>query len=477
MDDNKNIYVGLDIGTTKIACIVGRVTKEKKNKIEILGFGRADSKGVLRGLVANIDETVESIQEAVAKAKEQVGDEIDISKVTVGIAGQHIMSIQHHGMYMRDDPTTEITAEEVEKLRKETYKIEVQPGEEIIDVIAQESYVDGELCTNPKGMCGHKLEVNYHVIIARAQSVRNIKRCIERANLKLEYLILEPIASADAVLVEEEREAGVALIDIGGGTTDLAIFHENRLYHTAIIPMGGELITKDIMTGCRIIRKYAETVKVKYGSALESKNRPDEIVSIPGIKGHAKKEISFTMLSGIIEARLTEIFTAVNSHIQRIHNETPLNGGIVLTGGGSQMNDITDLLKFITGMDVRIGLPNEHTENTDMMKSLSNPMYSTGIGLIIESIARDEAKNKLRKKEQKIETPVFESTSIAIPNPEPQVEDPIIVVPDTEPEVENDTEQKKKGGNEESKTSWWDSIRSAARSAFESITNEIDTDE
>ena len=470
MNENKNIYVGLDIGTTKIACIVGRVTDERKNMIEILGFGRADSKGVSRGLVMNIDETVESIKEAVSIAKEQVGEDIDISKVSVGIAGQHIMSIQQHGMDVRDDPTTEITAEEVEKLRQKTYKIEVQPGEEIIDVIAQEAFVDGEMCTNPKGMCGHQLEVNYHVIIARSQSVRNIKRCIERAGLELENLILEPIASADSVLVDEELEAGVALIDIGGGTTDLAIFHEKKLYHTAIIPMGGELITKDIMTGCHIIRKYAEAVKVKYGSALESKNKPDELVSIPGIKGHDPKEISFTMLSGIIEARLTEIFTAANAHIQRIHNERPLNGGIVLTGGGSQMNDISDLLKYITGMDVRIGLPNEHTENTDVMKYLSNPMYSTGIGLIIESIARDKTKKKPRKKETVEAKPFFTNEMPNVPSaPATEKEEEIVVVVDDDP-VDNGNEIIEK----EPKKSLGEMIRDAARKFFDNITSDVD---
>lgn len=471
MDENKNIYVGLDIGTTKIACIVGRVTNERKKKIEIIGFGRVESKGVSRGLVTNIDDTVESIKGAVKLAQDQIGDQYIISNVTVGIAGQHITSNQHHGMYMRDDPSTEITAEEVEKLRKETYKIEVQPGEAIIDVIPQESYVDGEICTNPKGMCGHKLEVNYHVIIARAQSVRNINRCIERAGLKLDHLILEPIASADAVLVEEELEAGVALIDIGGGTTDLAIFHEKNLYHTAIIPMGGELITKDIMTGCRIIRKYAETVKVKYGSALESKNRADEIVSIPGIKGHAAKEIAFTTLSGIIEARLTEIFNAVNSHIQRIHSERPLNGGIVLTGGGSQMKDITDLLRYITGMDVRIGLPNEHTENTELMKNISNPMYSTGIGLIIESIARDEAVNKNKKKETKPETPVFSKPTFNL-TPEQQPEDNtvVVVVDDDDTRTNNDEndDDTSRGKN------LWGKMMDAAKKWFDNVAKEVD---
>lgn len=471
MNENRKIYVGLDIGTTKIACIVGRVSDDKKKKIEILGFGRADSKGVERGLVSNIDETVESIKEAVAIAKEQVGEGIDISKVTVGIAGQHIISNTHHGMYMRDDASTEITAEEVEKLRKETYKVEVQPGEEIIDVIAQEAFVDGELCTNPKGMCGHKLEVNYHVIIARAQSVRNIKRCIERAGLELENLILEPIASADAVLVDEELEAGVALIDIGGGTTDLAIFHEDRLYHTAIIPIGGDIITKDIMTGCRIIRKYAEAVKVKYGSALQSKNRADELVSIPGIKGHQPKEIAFTNLSGIIEARLTEIFTAVNAHIQRIHNERPLNGGIVLTGGGSLMNDITDLLKYITGMDVRIGIPNEHTVNNEVMKNLSNPMYSTGIGLILESIARDEARNRAKKKPV-VETPVYNepfNTTVSSTNTNIDTEPDIIVVPDTDDDIVVGGKEPKK-----EKGSVIDSLKEAALKFFRSITEDVD---
>ncbi len=464
MDENKNIYVGLDIGTTKIACIVAH---HNEKKIDVIGYGRTDSKGVNRGLVINIDEAVESIRRAVDIAKEQVGDQIKISNVSVGIAGQHIISLQHHGMYMRDEPSTEISAEEIDRLRKETYKIEVQPGEEIIDVIAQESYVDGELCTNPKGMCGHKLEINYHVIIARAQSVRNIKRCIERAGLKLDYLLLEPIASADAVLVDEELEAGVALIDIGGGTSDLAIFHENRLYHTAIIPMGGELITKDIMTGCSIIRKYAEAVKIKYGSALQSKNNSDDMVSIPGIKGHEPKEISLTTLSGIIEARLTEIFTAVNAHIQRIHAERPLNGGIVLTGGGSQMKDVTDLLKYITGMDVRIGLPNEHTENTEIMKNLINPMYSTGIGLILESIARDELKKKSTKKEDKPEMPTFETMKANVAE-ETKYEDPVVVI--EQPEESNNNNE----NTDEGRTNILGDLKNAAIKFFKKLSEEVD---
>ena len=390
------IIVGLDIGTTKIACIVGR--KGANGKIEILGYGKSESTGVSRGIVTNIDETVNAIKTAVDEASAQ--SNVDIKSVNVGIAGQHIKSLQHRGVMMRDNRDVEISDEELEKLRQDTFKINMVPGEEIIDVIPQEYYVDGEIGITPKGMLGSKLEANFHVIIGQTAAAMNIFKCIERAGLEMEHMILEPIASAEAVLDEEEKEAGVALVDIGGGTTDIAIFHENKIYHSAVIPFGGNCITDDISKGCAIIRRYAEDVKVKFGSAVANENRDDELVSIPGIRGRASKEISFKNLASIIQARMEEIFEMVNYEIQKVNSQHTLIAGIVLTGGGSLMKHIQQLASFKTGLDVRIGYPNEHLTD-DTAKEMASPMYATGIGLVIEGIARAEYQEKMERRKHK----------------------------------------------------------------------------
>ena len=414
------IIVGLDIGTTKVACIVGR--KVGNGKIEILGYGKTVSTGVRRGVVTNIFETVDAIKQAVAQASEQSG--VEINRVSVGIAGQHIKSLQHRGVMMRDNHETEITEAELERLRNDTFKINMMPGEEIIDIIRQDTYVDGELASKPVGMLGSKIEANFHVIIGQTSAAKNIIKCIENAGLEMDYMILEPIASAQAVLDEEEKDAGVVLVDIGGGTTDIAIFKEKKIQHTAVISLGGNIITNDICTGCSIIRHYAEEVKVKFGSALAEQNRDDEVVSIPGIKGRPPKEISFKNLAGIIQSRLEEIFEMVNYEIQKAKTSNNLIAGIVLTGGGAMMKHIQQLAEFKTGLEVRIGYPNEHLAESEM-KEMSSPMYATGIGLVIETIARMEHDEQLfesqqaeRKKEQ-TETPV----EVVLPTETPETEE------------------------------------------------------
>jgi cell division protein FtsA len=379
------IIVGLDIGTTKVACIVGR--KAENGKIEILGYGKTISTGVRRGVVTNIFDTVEAIKTAVKQASDQSG--VEINRVSVGIAGQHIKSLQHRGVLMRDNHETEISEAELERLRNDTFKINMTPGEEIIDVIRQDTYVDGELATNPVGMLGNKIEANFHVIIGQTSAAKNIIKCIQSAGLDMDYMILEPIASAQAVLDDDEKDAGVVLIDIGGGTTDIAIFKDKKIQHTAVIPFGGNIITEDICSGCSIIKHYAEEVKVKFGSALASENRDDEVVSIPGIRGREPKEISFKSLAHIIQARLEEIFELVKYEIQKAKTDNQLIAGIVLTGGGAMMKHIQQLAEFKTGLEVRIGYPNEHLNQTEM-KELSSPMYSTSIGIVIETIARME---------------------------------------------------------------------------------------
>ena len=378
------IIVGLDIGTTKIACIVG--TKNEFGKIDIMGYGKTESIGVKRGVVANIENTVQSIRKAVQMAEEKSG--VAIKYVNVGIAGQHIKSHQHRGSIIRDDEDKEITIQEIDSLTQNMYKLSMAPGEEIIDVIPQDYIIDNEGgIREPVGMLGNNLEANFHIIIAQTASAKNIYKCIKKADLEMVNLILEPIASAEAVLSEEEKEAGVVLVDIGGGTTDIAIFQDNIIRHSAVIPFGGDIVTEDVKEGCTIIKKHAEELKVKFGSALASENRDDEVVAIPGLRGRPPKEITLKNLASIIQARMEEIIDQVFFEIKNSGFEKKLIAGIVMTGGGSQLKHIDQLAEFTTGMATRIGYPNEHLAK-DVVEEMASPMYATGIGLVIEGIIR-----------------------------------------------------------------------------------------
>ena len=378
------IIVGLDIGTTKIACIVG--TKNEFGKIDIMGYGKTESIGVKRGVVANIENTVQSIRKAVQMAEEKSG--VAIKYVNVGIAGQHIKSHQHRGSIIRDDEDKEITMKEIDSLTQNMYKLSMAPGEEIIDVIPQDYIIDNEGgIREPVGMLGNNLEANFHIIIAQTASAKNIYKCIKKADLEMVNLILEPIASAEAVLSEEEKEAGVVLVDIGGGTTDIAIFQDNIIRHSAVIPFGGDIVTEDVKEGCTIIKKHAEELKVKFGSALASENRDDEVVAIPGLRGRPPKEITLKNLASIIQARMEEIIDQVFFEIKNSGFEKKLIAGIVMTGGGSQLKHIDQLAEFTTGMATRIGYPNEHLAK-DVVEEMASPMYATGIGLVIEGIIR-----------------------------------------------------------------------------------------
>jgi len=364
------IVVGLDIGTTKIAAIVGRVNE--LGKIEILGHGKTESIGVKRGVVSNIENTVNSIRIVIEEASQKSG--VNIRYVNVGIAGQHIKSL--------------ISNSDVETLHNNMYNLNMSPGEEIIDVIPQEYVIDNEQgIKEPVGMLGNSLEANFHIIIGQTTAAKNIYKCVTKTGLEVVDLILEPIASAQAVLSEEEKEAGVVLVDIGGGTTDIAIFQEGIIRHTAVIPFGGDVITEDVKEGCTIIRKHAEELKVKFGSSLASENRDDEIVAIPGLRGRPPKEISLKNLANIIQARMEEIIEHVHYEIKNSGYEKKLIAGIVLTGGGALLKDLTQLTEFITGMDTRIGYPNEHLAK-DVLEELASPMYATGIGLVIEGMER-----------------------------------------------------------------------------------------
>ncbi|MGB1104007.1 MAG: cell division protein FtsA [Crocinitomicaceae bacterium] len=377
------IVVGLDIGTTKIACIVGRKTEH--NKIEILSMGKCESVGVTRGVVSNIEKTVQSIKTAVAEAESRVEGELHVRVVNVGIAGQHINSLQHRGMLMRNDLEQEISQEDIDALIEDMYKLVMQPGEEIIHVLPQEYIVDNEQgIKDPIGMAGVRLEANFHIITGQIAAAKNIKKCVDKGGLEVDEMILEPLASSEAVLSEEEKEAGVVLVDIGGGTTDIAIFQDGIIRHTAVIPFGGNIISEDIKEGCTIMKRQAELLKVKFGSALASECQENEIVCIPGLRGREPKEISVRNLASIIQARMEEIIEHVYYEIKNSGFEKKLIGGIVVTGGGAQLKHITQLFEYITGMDTRIGYPNEHLAPTTMVDNITSPMYATGIGLVIK---------------------------------------------------------------------------------------------
>ena len=379
MNKKAQYVAAIDIGTTKIVAIVGK--KNENGKIEILGLSKALSKGVKRGVVLNIEETVTAIQTTVEDVQKRSG--MWFSEVFVGIAGQHIKSMKNRGYIIREAYDDVIKKEEVFKLIEDMHKIHIDIGEEIIHVIPQNFIVDNETgIKSPIGICGRRLEANFHIVIGQVAAAKNIEKCIRMANLKVKDMILEPLASSDAVLTEDEKEAGVVLVDIGGGTTDVAVFYDNIIRHTAVIPFGGNVVTRDIKEGCAILQRYAEQLKIQYGSALGDLAPEDKVVSIPGISGREPKEISFKSLAYIIQSRMEEIIDAVNFEIQNSGYADKLAAGVVITGGGAMLKHLPQLMKFKTAMDVRIGLPNEHLAGS-AKNEINQPMYATSVGLIM----------------------------------------------------------------------------------------------
>ena len=388
MEENE-IIVGLDIGTTKICAIVGR--KNEFGKLEVLGMGKAVSDGVIRGIVTNIDKTINAIKKAVHEAEQQSG--IDIRLVNVGIAGQHIKSSIHHGSIIRHTSEDEITIEDVNRLTNDMYKIVIPPGSDIIHVMPQDYTVDYEDgIKDPVGHAGVRLEADFHVITAQTNAIQNINKCVERAGLEIDNLILEPLASSLSVLSDEEKEAGVCLVDIGGGTTDIAIFHENIIRHTSVIPFGGNIVTSDIKDGCNVLNHQAEVLKTKFGQALAEMANDNEVVSIPGLKNRDPKEISIRNLAQIIEARMEEIIEMVHTKIITSGYEHKLSGGIVVTGGGSQLVSIKQLFEYMTGLDARVGYPNEHLGKSKV-EVIKSPMFATSVGLVLAGFKALDARD------------------------------------------------------------------------------------
>jgi cell division protein FtsA len=392
MNQEQPIIVGLDIGTTKIAAIAGR--KNEYGKLEILGFGRANSNGVKHGQVLNIDETIKAIRMALDNCYAS-NPNLSISEVYVGIAGHHIKSLQTRGDIVRQSTEDEITQKEIDQLVADQYKTYIPAGDQIIDVIPQEFAVDNfQNIISPIGYGGVKVGANFHIITGDKNAIKNISRAVEKSGLQTKDLVLQPLASAAAVMGQEDLEAGVAIVDIGGGTTDLAVFYEGILKHTAVIPFGGENITNDIKTGLGVLKTQAEQMKVQFGSALSNEAKGNAFITIPGLRGMPAKEISVKNLANIIQARMSEIMDFVSYHLKQVGLDNKmLNGGIVLTGGGAQLKHLIQLTEYVTGLNARIGYPNEHLASGHI-EELARPTYSTCIGLILKGYSDYEHNRK-----------------------------------------------------------------------------------
>ncbi len=404
MNNEQPIIVGLDIGTTKIAVIAGR--KNEFGKLEILGFGRSNSNGVKHGQVLNIDETIKAINSALENCLAS-NPGLEVNDVYVGIAGHHIKSLQTRGDMVRQDTEGEITQKEIDQLVADQYKTYIPAGDQIIDVIPQEFTIDNfQNIPNPIGYGGVKIGANFHIITGDKNAIRNIKRSVQRANLSTKDLVLQPLASAAAVMGQEDLEAGVAIVDIGGGTTDLAVFYEGILKHTAVIPFAGENITNDIKTGLGVLKTQAEQMKVQFGSALANEAKNNAFITIPGLRGMPAKEISVKNLANIIQARMSEIMDFVTYHLKQVGlDNKALNGGIILTGGGSQLKHMIQLTEYVTGLNARIGFPNEHLA-AGHIDELAKPTYSTCVGLILKGYDDYEHNRKQFETEfKKVEVP------------------------------------------------------------------------
>jgi cell division protein FtsA len=395
----KEKYIAaVDIGTTKIVAIIGAVSDD--GKVRVMGMGKSVSKGVKRGVVLNIEETAAAIQEAVYQA--QLESKLTFDEVYVGIAGQHIKSMKNrHSKYIQS-ADSEITQADIDELLNDMHNIALDAGEEIIHVIPQSYTVDNEGgVKQPVGMFGKRLEANFHIVVGEISSAKHIFKCIERAGLKVKKMILEPLASASAVLTSDEKEIGVAMVDIGGGTTDIAIYYDGILRHTAVIPFGGDVITRDIKEGCSILHRQAEKIKVQFGTALGDAAPEDQVVSVPGISGREPKMISIRFLSKIIQARMEEIIDHISYEIDNSGFAKKLGAGITVTGGGALLKHIRQLVSYKTSLDVNIGYPSRCLliENPE----INLPMYSTSIGLLLNGylLEKEGSKPKQEKAKQK----------------------------------------------------------------------------
>jgi cell division protein FtsA len=375
----RNVVVGLDIGTTKVCAIVAEVD-ETTSTTTILGIGRAPSEGLNRGVVVNIEKTIRSIQQAIDQAQQQSG--IAVEEVIVGIAGDHIQSFQTTGIISISNPNREITQDDVDRLLDETRKIALPADRKILHVIPQDYIIDGQDgITEPVGMSGIRMEARVHVVTGLVTAAQNIYRCVERVGLRVRDLVLEPLASSFAVLDDEEKEVGVALIDIGGGTTDIAIFEEGIIRHTAVFGIAGRQVTEDIRMGLGIVVSQAERIKREYGHAYYNSILQDEVFMIPGVGGRKPMEVQKSLLCQIIQPRMEELLEFAFAEIRRSGYANRLSAGVVITGGGALLRGTEELATEIFGVPVKIGIP-FGVGTTGLAPEVENPQFATGVGLI-----------------------------------------------------------------------------------------------
>lgn len=374
-----NLIVGLDIGTSKVVAIVGELGND--GELEIVGIGSHRSTGLKKGVVVNIESTVQSIQRAVEEAELMAG--CNIHSVYVGIAGNHIRSMNSHGIVaIRDREVYEL---DVERVIDAAQAVAIPADQKILHILPQEYLIDDqEGVRQPLGMSGVRLEAKVHLVTCAVNAMQNIVKCINRCGLEVDEVILEQVASSYAVLTDDEKELGVCLVDIGGGTTDIAIFTDGAIRHTGVIPIAGDQVTNDIAMALRTPTQYAEELKIKYACALASITRPEETIKVPGVGDRPPRNLSRQALAEVVEPRYEELFNLVQAELRRSGYEELLAGGVVLTGGTSKMEGAVELAEEIFHLPVRLGVPQNVTGLTDIV---NNPIYATGVGLLKYGIA------------------------------------------------------------------------------------------
>ncbi|MEZ5536978.1 MAG: cell division protein FtsA [Thiolinea sp.] len=376
----QNTIVALDIGTSKVVALVGAITDE--GTLEIIGIGSYPSRGLKKGVVVNIESTIQSIQRAVEEAELMSG--MQIESVYVGIAGSHVRSLNSHGIVAIKDK--EVTAFDVDRVMDAARAVAIPADQRILHVLPQEYVIDQqEGIREPIGMSGVRLEARVHLVTAAHSAAQNIVKCVERCGLRVEDIILEQVASSYAVLEDDEKELGVCLVDIGGGTSDIAVFLNGSIHHTAVIPIAGDQVTNDIAVAVRTPTPHAERIKVSYGTALRQLVEEEEFVEVPGVGEREARSLSTQTLASVIEPRYEELFSLVLQELRRSGYEERIGAGIVLTGGTSKMNGVVELAEEVFHMPVRIGMPRDVG---GLRGEVQNPIHSTGVGLLLYGVAQ-----------------------------------------------------------------------------------------
>src|SRR6187399_735288 len=372
---DKNLIIGLDVGTSKVSALVGEVAPD--NSIEVIGIGTQPSRGLKKGVVVNIESTVQSIQRAVEEAELMAGCEI--RSVFAGIAGSHVRSLNSHGVVaIRDREVSDADMQHVVDAAK---AVAIPADQKILHVLPQEFIIDGEVFIRaPIGMSGVRLEAKVHIVTGAESAANNIEKCIQRCGLEVDDIVLEQLASSFACLTEDEKELGVCIIDIGGGTTDLAVFSQGAIRHTAVIPIAGDQVTNDIAVSMRTPTQYAEDIKVKYACALSQLANPDETIEVPSVGDRPSRRLARQTLAEVVEPRYEELFGLIRDELRRSGFEEMVAAGVVLTGGSAKMEGAVELAEEVFHMPVRLGLPQHVSGLVDVV---SNPIHSTGVGLLL----------------------------------------------------------------------------------------------